>query len=155
MLDLTPEKIFVLGIVALVVLGPNRLPGAAGSLGRLIGQLRSMTSSIQSEVREAIQEPNDALTSAIAEFRPGQIRQSVRRTITDTLAPPVASAAAGAAPVNGTAATSGPAEAAGYASAPSPGVGAAPMTGPGPAMGGAAWGSVSGWPGTPDDPALN
>lgn len=141
MLDLNPEKIFVIGIVALVVLGPQRLPGAARTLGRLLGQLRAMTATVQSEVREAIQEPNDAFSSAIAEFRPGSIRQSVRRTITDTLAPPTATAPTTAAVAGDGAAPAAP----------------APYTGgPGQAPGGAApnW-PGAGWPGTPDDPTLN
>lgn len=134
MLDLNPEKIFVIGLVALVVLGPQRLPGAARTLGRLLGQLRAMTATVQSEVREAIQEPNDAFSSAIAEFRPGSIRQSVRRTITDTLAPPTATAPTAAAVTGDGPPPAGP--------APAPG-------GPAPSWPGA------GWPGTPDDPTLN
>lgn len=88
MLDLSPEKIFVLGIVALVVLGPNRLPQAARTLGRMLAQLRSMSASLQTEMRDALHEPNEAIGAAIAEFRPTQIRRSVRQAVTATLLPP-------------------------------------------------------------------
>jgi Tat protein translocase TatB subunit len=91
-LDLSPEKIFVLGIVALVVLGPNRLPQAARTLGRMLAQLRSMSASLQTEMREALHEPNEAIGAAIAEFRPTQIRRSVRQAVTSTLLPPDQSA---------------------------------------------------------------
>jgi sec-independent protein translocase protein TatB len=97
-LDLSPEKLFVLGVVALVVLGPNRLPAAARSLGRIIGQLRAMSASFQSEVREALHEPGDAISQAVAEFRPGQVRRSVRQAVTNTLAPPSATPAPRPAP---------------------------------------------------------
>lgn len=87
MLDLSPEKLLMLAVVALVVLGPNRLPGAARTVGRFIGQMRAMSSSLQSEVREALQDPEEAFTSALAEFRPSEVRRSVRRAVTDTLSP--------------------------------------------------------------------
>lgn len=94
MLDLNPEKIFVLGVVALVVLGPNRLPQAARSLGRMLAQLRSLSASLQTEMREALHEPNEVIGAAIAEFRPTQIRRSVRQAVTSTLLPPDQSATA-------------------------------------------------------------
>ena len=77
MLNLDPEKLLVIGILALVVLGPNRLPGAARSLGRVIGQLRRMSGSLQSEVSEALAEPRQALQHAMDEFGIGEVRSSV------------------------------------------------------------------------------
>jgi sec-independent protein translocase protein TatB len=93
-LDLSPEKVLVLVVVALVVLGPNRLPAAARSLGRIIGQLRAMSASLQTEVRDALHEPHEAFTAAldelrpVTELRPGGVGRSVRRAVADTLAPP-------------------------------------------------------------------
>lgn len=99
MLDLSPEKLLMLAVVALVVLGPERLPGAARTLGRFMGQLRSMSSSFQSEVREALHDPNDAFSGALNEFRasdfrPGEVRRSVRRAVVDVFTPPADGAAA-------------------------------------------------------------
>lgn len=128
MLDLSPEKIFVLAIVALVVFGPHRLPQAARSLGRLVGQLRSLTSTVQEEVRDALHEPNEAFNAALgdfrpADFRPAEIRRNVRQTVIDTIAP-----------------AAGPAAAAVPASGPAPSA---------PAAGAPSWASH------PDDPSLN
>lgn len=130
MLDLSPEKIFVLAIVALVVLGPHRLPQAARTLGRIVGQLRAMSSSVQEEVRDALHEPHEAFNSALgdfrpSDFRPGEIRRNVRQTVMDTIAPATPAA--------------GPAS-------PAPAVGGLPVA---PAPGAPSWGSH------PDDPALN
>jgi sec-independent protein translocase protein TatB len=76
----------------LVVLGPERLPAAARALGRFMGQLRSMSSSFQSEVREALQDPNDAFSGVLDEFRPsdfrpGEVRRTVRRAVVDAFTP--------------------------------------------------------------------
>ena len=87
MLDLSPDKLMMLAVVALVVLGPNRLPGAARTIGRFVGQMRAMSTSLQTEVRQAIHDPDDPLTSALADFRPAEVRRNVRRAVTETLAP--------------------------------------------------------------------
>ena len=52
-----PAEILVVLVVALLVLGPNKLPEAARSLGRAIGEVRRYTSGFQSEVRDAFAEP--------------------------------------------------------------------------------------------------
>lgn len=44
-------------VVALIVLGPNRLPDAARSVGKAINELRKMTSGLQNEVKDAFAEP--------------------------------------------------------------------------------------------------
>jgi sec-independent protein translocase protein TatB len=86
--DLSPEKVLLVGLIALVVLGPNRLPQAARTLGRFVGQLRTMSASFQSEVRDAIGEPADALGATVSGLRPGEIRKSVRDAVTSTITPP-------------------------------------------------------------------
>jgi sec-independent protein translocase protein TatB len=86
--DLSPEKILVLGFIALIVLGPNRLPQAARSLGRFMGHLRAMSASFETEVRDALHDPTEALNATVSEFRPGQIGRSLRGAITSSLLPP-------------------------------------------------------------------
>lgn len=46
-------ELLVILLVALIVLGPNRLPGAAKSVGRVVGDLRRMSSGFQQELRQA------------------------------------------------------------------------------------------------------
>jgi len=48
-----PEIIIVL-IVALLVLGPNRLPQAARSMGKAMAEFRKVTGGLQAEVRDAM-----------------------------------------------------------------------------------------------------
>jgi sec-independent protein translocase protein TatB len=54
MFGLTPIKLFIIIAVALVVLGPDRLPQAARQLGSAWRSLKSLQAKIESEVREAI-----------------------------------------------------------------------------------------------------
>lgn len=52
-----PAEILVVLVVALVVLGPNKLPDAARSLGRAVNELRRVSAGVQAEMRGAFAEP--------------------------------------------------------------------------------------------------
>ncbi len=44
-------------VVALLVLGPNRLPEAARQVGRAMAEMRRMSAGFQAEIRDAMQTP--------------------------------------------------------------------------------------------------
>ena len=50
-------EILVILVVALLVLGPERLPDAARQVGRVMAELRRMSSGFQAEIRDAMQTP--------------------------------------------------------------------------------------------------
>ena len=52
-MNIGPAEILVVLVVALVVLGPNRLPDAARSIGKAMSEFRRVSSGIQAEVRDA------------------------------------------------------------------------------------------------------
>lgn len=93
MLNFSPEKLFLVGVIALVVLGPNRLPHAARTLGRFVAQVKRMSSSFQDEVRSALAEPSEVVGSAVSEFRapairrPADIARTARDAVTSTFTP--------------------------------------------------------------------
>lgn len=49
-------EILVILVVALLVLGPDRLPDAARQMGRAISEMRRMSSGFQAELRDAMRE---------------------------------------------------------------------------------------------------
>ena len=49
-------EILLVLVVALIVLGPTRLPDAARSLGKALGEFRRMSAGFQAEVRDAFSE---------------------------------------------------------------------------------------------------
>jgi sec-independent protein translocase protein TatB len=85
--DLSPEKLLLIGVIALLVLGPNRLPGAARSLGRIVHQLRSMSGNLQTEMRDAMAEPRRVIDEAVGEMglpsvpRIPSVRQAVGQAL--------------------------------------------------------------------------
>ncbi len=49
-------EILLVLVVALIVLGPTRLPDAARSLGKALGEFRRMSAGFQAEMRDAFGE---------------------------------------------------------------------------------------------------
>ena len=58
-----PELLVIL-IVALLVLGPNRLPQAARSMGKAMAEFRRVTGGLQNEVRDAMSQLENELSVA-------------------------------------------------------------------------------------------
>ena len=62
MFNLSGSEIVVIVLLALIVLGPEKLPEAIRRFGRVYGELKRMSTGFQSEFRNAFDEP-------IREFR--------------------------------------------------------------------------------------
>ena len=54
MLGLTFDKIIILAVIAAFVLGPQRLPAAAASLGRFVRTLRDLAHDTTGRIREEV-----------------------------------------------------------------------------------------------------
>lgn len=59
MLNIGPAELLVVLVVALLVLGPNKLPDAARQVGKAIGEMRKLSTGFQAEMRDAMKEPVD------------------------------------------------------------------------------------------------
>ncbi|MFO7279430.1 MAG: Sec-independent protein translocase protein TatB [Thermoanaerobacterales bacterium] len=62
-------ELLVILLIALIVLGPERLPHGARQVGRALGELRRISSSFQQELREAL-EDDPSVTGRRAESVP-------------------------------------------------------------------------------------
>ena len=49
-------ELLVIALVALIVLGPDKLPGAIRQVGNVVGELRRMSSGFQTDLRGALAE---------------------------------------------------------------------------------------------------
>ena len=97
-MDLFSPKFLLVGLVALIVLGPERLPTAARTIGALLADYRRVSSQIRSRASEAVdsaglRQPLDDLRQPFEELR-GPL-QELRRPLyetraawSSTLAPP-------------------------------------------------------------------
>lgn len=74
MLQIGAGEFVVIALVALLVLGPEKLPHAARYVGQLVGSARSMASTFQEEMQRA----SDGLTEQNARER-GQLQVDLER----------------------------------------------------------------------------
>ncbi|ACV37285.1 Sec-independent protein translocase protein TatB [Accumulibacter sp.] len=98
MFDIGFSEMIVIAIVALVVIGPERLPRVARTAGLLLGRLQRYVSDVksdinreiqldelkklQSEIRDSARSVEQSLTSGVQEVR--QTAQSVTESLTPT-----------------------------------------------------------------------
>src|SRR5882672_3296175 len=135
MFDIGWSELLLIGIVALIAIGPKELPGALRTLGQWMAKVRRMASEFQNQFHEAMREAeladlkkevDEMATKAqsYAHFDPiDDIRKDIEKaaspppdldTLTDTAAspPPAAAPPAATAPASPPAATETPSPAA-------------------------------------------
>lgn len=99
MFDIGWGEMVVIGVVALVVIGPKELPGVLRAVGRMVGKARRMASEFQGQFNEALREAEmadlkksfDEVSEAAKGFSSGNVLSAVTRDVEDALRvdPPV------------------------------------------------------------------
>ncbi|MEM1021634.1 MAG: Sec-independent protein translocase protein TatB [Sphingomonadales bacterium] len=91
MFDLGMSEMAVLGVVALVVVGPKDLPKLARSVGQIYGKMRALAGDFRGALdqiaREAELEELRAKANAAKNFDPGR---AVEKFVTEPESPPPA-----------------------------------------------------------------
>lgn len=64
MFDIGPEKILLVLIVGLIVIGPTKLPEFARSVGRAFREFRNVSANVRREVEGFLEEPEPRTRSA-------------------------------------------------------------------------------------------
>lgn len=93
-MDLFSPKLLLVGVVALIVLGPERLPAAARTIGALLADYRRVSADLRSRASEAVdsaglrqplddlRQPLDELRQPLQELR--QPFQELRRPLSES-----------------------------------------------------------------------
>jgi sec-independent protein translocase protein TatB len=110
MFDIGWSELVVIGIVALIAIGPKELPGVLRTVGTYMGKIRRMASEFQGQFQEAMREAEmadlkkqvddmtDAATKGFTDFDPlGDVRKEVASLSSDPLAAPTSTASAASA----------------------------------------------------------
>lgn len=77
MFDIGASEIFVIGVVALIVIGPERLPRVAKTLGHLFGRLQRYVSEVKSDINREIELEELRALKATMQDAARSIQQSV------------------------------------------------------------------------------
>ena len=103
MIDLSVGKLLLLAVIALLVLGPEKLPGAARTAGAMLRRVRRGWDSVRAEVtreleaeelRAKLKEAQDATRAAMSQVRAqtdsvngalGNVAQDARKLMRSTL----------------------------------------------------------------------
>lgn len=88
MLGLTMDKLLVLGVIAAVIVGPNRLPAAARWLGQLVRRLRMLASDTTARVRDEVGPEFDEIDWTRLDPRQYDPRRIIRSALTADLSDP-------------------------------------------------------------------
>src|SRR5205085_9998631 len=81
MIDLGIEKMMVIGAVALIVIGPEKLPRVARTVGTLIGKAQRYVADVKAEVNRSIE--LDELKKMKTEFE--DAARNVHSSVSDTI----------------------------------------------------------------------
>ena len=63
-MSLQPNEVLIVVLVALIVLGPKRLPGAIRSIGRALRQVREFSTTMRQEIDATLSPPKIDASSA-------------------------------------------------------------------------------------------
>lgn len=83
MFGLTFEKLLIIGVIAVFLLGPERLPHYAAQLGRLVRSMRDMATGAKDRVREEMGPDFDDVDWRKLDPRQYDPRRIIREALTD------------------------------------------------------------------------
>jgi sec-independent protein translocase protein TatB len=95
MFDLSWTEILVIGVAALIFIGPKELPGALRTAGRFVSKARQMAREFQGNVQEMVRESElDEIKKQVDKVASGELTQSIesqldpKGEISSALSPP-------------------------------------------------------------------
>jgi len=128
MFDVGWSELLLIGIVALIAIGPKELPGALRTLGQWMGKVRRMASEFQSQFHEAMREAEladlkkevDEMATKAQSYTHFDPIEDIRKDIENAAGPPPALDTLSETPVPQAASESGAATPPPPASEPAP-----------------------------------
>ena len=88
MFDVGFAELLIIGVVALVVLGPERLPTAARTAGLWLGRIKRSVSTIQSEISEELRAEELRRNISVTKNELDRELEEMRQPFVPTSAPP-------------------------------------------------------------------
>src|SRR5262249_60732250 len=92
MFDISWGKLVIIGVVALLVIGPKELPAVLRQLGQWMGKIRRMAGEFQGQFQDAMREAemadlkkqfDDTTSSLNSVFDPNSIKTDIEKAMSD------------------------------------------------------------------------
>ena len=83
MIDLGVSKMALIGAIALIVIGPEKLPGVARTVGALLGKARRYVAEVKNEVNRTMELDELKKMKETMESAARDVQSSVQTTATD------------------------------------------------------------------------
>ena len=98
---MTPDKLIIIAVIAVFLIGPDRLPGYAAQLARLVRSLRTMADGAKDRMREEMGPEFDEVDWKKLDPRQYDPRRIIREALLEDPAPAAAAGTAAAATATG------------------------------------------------------
>jgi sec-independent protein translocase protein TatB len=87
MFDIGFSELLVIGVVALIVIGPERLPRVARTVGHLVGRMQRYVADVKADINremelEELRKMRDSVQDAATSIE-GSVQQELHKTETD------------------------------------------------------------------------
>lgn len=86
-MSLQPNEVLIIALVALIVLGPKRLPGAIRSIGRAFRQVREFSANVRQEMDATLSPPIVETTTPTQPDSDAEASGTPARPVDDAEAP--------------------------------------------------------------------
>ncbi|WP_419839121.1 Sec-independent protein translocase subunit TatA/TatB [Candidatus Poriferisodalis sp.] len=86
-MSLQPNEVLIIALVALIVLGPKRLPGAIRSIGRAFRQVREFSTNVRQEMDATLSPPIVETTTPTQPDSDAEASGTPARPVDDAEAP--------------------------------------------------------------------
>ena len=81
MFEIGFAELFLLGVIALLVVGPDRLPGLARTVGAWVGKAQRLVGQVRADIEREVRA--DELRRAAKEYSPTAVLSDVRKEVED------------------------------------------------------------------------
>ena len=88
MFGLSSEKLLILGLLAVFILGPERLPGYAKSLANLVKSMRRMSENAKTQLKEELGDEYEEVDWRKLDPRQYDPRRIIREALSDEFSAP-------------------------------------------------------------------
>ncbi|MFV2056343.1 MAG: Sec-independent protein translocase protein TatB [Thiohalomonadales bacterium] len=84
MFDIGFWELAIIGVVALLVIGPERLPSVAKSVGTWVGKAKQFVSYVQSDIKTEINKADELKQLLQQQTQIKEVHEIIEQTVTDT-----------------------------------------------------------------------